>query len=254
MAGIWFGASFSTVKKREDVASGMICRWCPFGGRWRIKERMKYFAGITALFAVLALYAPPVVAVSIDALSQAIATAPPERLPSYYLFRGRAYLAMGDEANGLADLAASLQVRETDEAYLLRGEYYQQRHRLEEAIADYSAALALNAHCVAAYRRRSAAYYDKKEYVQALIDASTVRLYDDNDRFALAMIEKCYVQTSPRERIVLESNVDEVLRARQGLLVAGNGQKSRPSPPVKKVKKVAAAAPAKKDCGPRRRS
>lgn len=213
---------------------------------------MKYFVFLTALSAALILWPPqPGMAASIDALSRAIATAPAERLPSYYLYRGRAYLAMGDEANGLADLATSLQVKETDEAYLLRGDYYQQRHRLDEAIADYSAALAVNSHCVTAYRRRSAAYYEKKEYVQALIDASTVRLYDDNDRFAFAMIEKCYLQTSPRERIVLESNVAEVLRARQGLLAAGNGQKSRSAP---SVSKVAAAAPKKKDCGPRRRS
>ncbi len=213
---------------------------------------MKYFVFVTTLWAALTLWAPqPGMAVSIEALSRAIATAPAERLHSYYLYRGRAYLLRGDEAKGLADLATSLQVKETDEAYLLRGDYYQQRHRLDEAIADYSAALAVNAHCVTAYRRRSGVYYDKKEYVQALIDASTLRLYDDHDRFAAAMIEKCYLQTSPRERIVLESNAAEVLRVRQRLLAAGGGQQSRPAP---SVNKVAAAAPKKKNCGPRRRS
>ncbi|MBU0680241.1 MAG: tetratricopeptide repeat protein [Proteobacteria bacterium] len=216
---------------------------------------MKY---LFVIFVLLGAFVSPLSkqarAVTIDELTQAIATAPAERLHSYYVYRSRAYLAMGDEGNGLADLGASLRVRPTEEAYLLRGEYFHKTNRLDAAINDYTAALRVNNDCVKAYRLRSAAYYDNKDYVQAIIDASSVKLYDDDDPFALSMIEKCYVQTSPRERIVIESDVASVMRTRQALLNSGGGgtrSRSRPSP---SGNKVAEASTKKKKCGPRRKT
>lgn len=192
-------------------------------------------------------------AVSIDELSLAIATAPVERLHSYYIYRSRVYLAMGDEENGLADLEASLRVKPNIEAYLSRGEYFQKTHRLDAAVKDYSAALVINKDCVKAYRLRSAAYYDKKEYVQAIIDASHIKLYNEEDSFALNMIEKCYVQTSPKERIVIRSDVASVMRARKARLKGGKGKRYLPSPSPRRSK-VAATKKKKKKCGPRRKS
>ncbi len=218
---------------------------------------MKHRLGIYVFLVVFTLPLPsPVLAVSIEELSQAIAMAPAERLHSYYVYRSRAYLALGDEENGLADLQASLQVKPSAEAYLFRGEYFQKTNRLDDAISDYSAALAINKDCVKAYRLRSAAYYDKKEYAQAIIDASFVKLYNEEDPFALNMIEKCYVQSSPKERIVLRSNVASVMRSRKARQSGGAGsQRYRPAP-AKHGNKVAAVKTKRKTkkCGPRRRS
>lgn len=210
---------------------------------------------ICLLFVIFSLLSVPQTrAVSIDELSRAIATAPVERLPSYYVYRSRAYLALGDEEHALADMETSLLVKPNTEAYLARGEYFQKTNRLDAAIKDYSAALTLNNDCVKAYQLRSSAYYAKKEYVQAIIDASHVQLYDEDDPFALNMIEKCYVQTSPKERIVMRSDVAAVMRIRKELLKSGGGKRYLPVPATRRTKVAATRKKKKKKCGPRRRS
>ncbi len=216
---------------------------------------MMHHSLICLLFVIFSLLSVPQThAVSIDELSRAIATAPVERLPSYYIYRSRAYLALGNEEHALADMEASLLVKPNTEAYLVRGEYFQKTNRLDAAIKDYSAALSINNDCVKAYRLRSSAYYAKKEYVQAIIDASHVQLYDEDDPFALNMIEKCYVQTSPKERIVLRSDVASVMRARKARLKAGGGRRYLPAPATATRRTTVAATKKKKKCGPRRRS
>lgn len=215
---------------------------------------MKHFFVTHLLFVILVALLPwQAMAVSIDELSRAIETAPAERLHSYYVYRSRAYLAMGDEENGFADLESSLQVKPNVEAYLLRGEYFKKTNRLDAAITNYSAALAVNSDCLKAYRLRSVAYYDKKDYAQAVIDASHITLHNEDDPFALNMIEKCYVLASPKEQIILRSNVASVMRARKALLKGSSG-KRYVSSPSSRVDKVAVAKTIKKKCGPRRKS
>ncbi|PLX47749.1 MAG: hypothetical protein C0613_13290 [Desulfobulbaceae bacterium] len=191
-------------------------------------------------------------AASLEDLNQAIATASHERLPLYYLYRSRAYLAMADEGRALDDLHTSLTLRPSTEAYLERGAYFHRRGRLKAAIADYSAALRLNSNSIKAHELRSKAYYDNREYSQAVIDASHVRLADPNSAFARNMIEKCYLQTSPREHIVLQSAVARVMRARAALAKQEARRSSRPSPAPSRKKM--AAPQAKQKCGPRRTS
>ena len=155
-------------------------------------------------------------------------------------------------------LDACNDVLESDEnnvhALCDRAEAFILNEMYEEAINDYSAALDINKHYIKAYRLRSSAYFDNKEYTPAIIDASHIKLYDEKDPFALNMIEKCYIQTSPRERIVIRSNVAEVMRARRALLKSGKNKRYLPSPTTRKPKVAKAKKPKKKKCGPRRRS
>lgn len=217
---------------------------------------MRHLSYIYLLLVILSPFVPQqAMAVSIEELSNSIATAPPDRLHSYYIYRSRAYLAMGDEESGLADIAASLQVKPTAEAYLARGEYFQKTNRLDAAIKDYSSALSINSDCLKAYRLRSGAYYDNKEYAQAIIDASHIKLYDEENSFAHNMIEKCYVQSSPKERIVMRSNVAAVMQARKARGSGGSKKRYLPTPTPRPQKVTTAKVnKEKKKCGPRRKS
>ncbi len=212
-----------------------------------------FLARLLFVICVLTFSPQQLMAVSIEELSLAIATAPPDRLHSYYLYRSKAYLALGDEKKGLADIESSLRVKPSAEAYLARGEFFQKTNRVAEAIHDFSSALIINENFLKVYRRRSEAYYEQKNYAKAIIDATRITFYDSKDPFALNMIEKCYLQTSPKERIVMQSNVASVMRSRKALKKKRTKKTYSPPAPTRK-NKVASASKKKKKCGPRRRT
>lgn len=187
-------------------------------------------------------------AVLIQKLNEAIESAPADQLHTYYIYRSKAYFKMGDIQNGLSDIGLSLHFNPTPEAYLLRGEFYQSLHRYEEAINDYSAALKLNRHFLKAYLLRSQAYFANKEFNMAIIDASYVKMYDEDNGVANNIIEICYINMSPRQKIELEPNLEAIRRASR----KGQTQGTR-NHPRKKVK-IVKTKQKKPACTPRRQS
>jgi tetratricopeptide (TPR) repeat protein len=92
--------------------------------------------------------------------------------------RGLDYYAKGDHAHAMADFSAAIAIDpKMFDAYDDRGNVYYAKHDYDRAVADYSAAIKLNPKDARAYHNRATAYVDQGDRERAFADySSAIRL------------------------------------------------------------------------------
>ncbi|GAB6391002.1 MAG: tetratricopeptide repeat protein [Treponematales bacterium] len=105
---------------------------------------------------------------AVDDLTQAVRLNP---VPNAYLYRGCAYLGLGEYDKAVSDYNQALKLDRNDTgAYMNRGAAYRYKGDYNRAIADYTQAVKINPALVAAYYGRGLVYADKSEYEEAIAE------------------------------------------------------------------------------------
>ncbi len=110
-----------------------------------------------------------------DALQRALAMAVRalKKDPGFWwalTLRAWCYGELGQHQRGLADLSEVLLRTKSPWAYINRANAYRKMGRFEPALADYGAALRINAEKVAAWFGRGGLHFDRRNFKQALAD------------------------------------------------------------------------------------
>jgi len=91
--------------------------------------------------------------------------------PSGFLYRGRAYYAIGEYGKAVSDFNEVIAIApDLSKTYLYRGYAYEKQKKITQAIENYSKAIQLDPEEVWAIRARAMAYAIQRKYDQALID------------------------------------------------------------------------------------
>ena len=96
--------------------------------------------------------------------------------------RGNAYYKMGEFDRAIADFTAAIALNPNDAiAHYNRGNAYDERAELDSAIADWDKAIAINPNYAAAYGNRGIAYRKMGEFGRAIADYTKAIKINPND-------------------------------------------------------------------------
>jgi tetratricopeptide (TPR) repeat protein len=101
-----------------------------------------------------------------------------------YLYRAEIYFEMEDYAKSFNDYSASIDLRQTSEAFIGKGNIYLKMNNLDEAIACYTKAIELSKGFAEAYFARGNAYNRQAKYREAVADFErAMELNPENEKY-----------------------------------------------------------------------
>ncbi|KAA0257295.1 tetratricopeptide repeat protein [Deferribacter autotrophicus] len=123
---------------------------------------------------------------AIDSLSKAINL--DQNNSTYYEFRSRIYMTLGQFDNAIKDLNKVLELQPNkSEYYAIRGVLYSIQHQREKALSDFNIAILLDPENIEALVQRGIIYSEKKEYSNALSDFNKVIILNPNKANAYSL-------------------------------------------------------------------